>query len=255
MSEDLLLSTLLPDAYRLHSSGDLECDLSAINLITLGAITGALFGCDTSDAEINSGLLDDDHWLVDVFYDNNLLALHINGSDSYWCRPCDDDDGEDESEVFDAATVGDIIRGFLPPARTPRPKHRRVILLVRPVGKGPEGWPSEDGEFAFASIDPFDPPGWTLGKDSDHEIDSIELWEDTDSTLDEHIEMMKEEWFSEHGPEDGEVGDHDPGWEFRVCPGEETPSMTPEEVQEHIDQTKAAWEWMGKYGPPDEDED
>lgn len=98
--------------------------------------------------------------------------------------------------------------------RRVEPEAREVILQVRPVADAEHPWwPKLEGWYRWASIDPYDPPGWSMGLDEDYAIDSIELWKQTKTTLDQHIEHMKSEWLEECGPD--EEGD---GflWEFRV---------------------------------------
>ena len=106
-----------------------------------------------------------------------------------------------------------------------KPKAREVILLVRPVtdAKHP-WWPAVDGLHAqalwpsppgyqYASIDPYDPPGWSAGLDNDYKIDSIELWKQTSLTIEQHIEGMKAEWLDEYGKDENGDGY---AWEFRI---------------------------------------
>lgn len=197
------------------------------NWVMLGAILGSLLSVDTSEVEIDS-LWDNDGktWIIEISWDDGDrclgLALDSNGPNScrYRLSKITDDTHDDSTGVADATTIGPLIRTLLPPAPEPTPEHVRVIMQVRPAVDGHPSWPkaSSSGEsdgIPWASMDPFDPPGWTIGEDESYTLDSLELWEETGATLDEHIEMMKEYWIAERGPsEDGE--DEGYQWEFKV---------------------------------------
>lgn len=99
-----------------------------------------------------------------------------------------------------------------------KPEHRKVIFQVRPDGEGPAWWPKRDGEFAFVSIDPYEPPGWSIGDDDDYQIDSLELWEQMSTTLGDYLEHIKGEWNEEHGPDEDDEDDKGFLWEFKVLP-------------------------------------
>jgi hypothetical protein len=96
--------------------------------------------------------------------------------------------------------------------RQKAPEMRSVILLVRPAESEPSWWSKDDsGEFRFAAIDPYDPPSWSLCIDSDCEFDSVELWKQLKCTVEDHVEVLKEDWNEEYGvDEDGDGAT----WEF-----------------------------------------
>jgi hypothetical protein len=98
-------------------------------------------------------------------------------------------------------------------------EHVVVLLQVRPADEGPCWWPKRDGQYAWASVDPYDPPGYQVGIDSDYRFDSIELWKELQVPVEEWIEHMKEEWLEEFGPiEEDEEQEAEEGhaWEFKV---------------------------------------
>lgn len=100
--------------------------------------------------------------------------------------------------------------------------HRVVILQVRPkVANVRAGWPTIVSEsvgdaelIEWASINPYDPPGWSIGVDQDCALHSCELFEEG-ITIAEHIEFMKSEWYEENGPDD-ESTEKEVEWEFQL---------------------------------------
>lgn len=87
-----------------------------------------------------------------------------------------------------------------------KPGAREVILQVRPISLEHPWWlrDAELDEWLWASIDPYDPPGWSAGRDDDYKIDAIELWSQNGMTVEQYIESMKSEWLEEHGKEEAD---------------------------------------------------
>lgn len=217
MTSDEIIEAIWPEP----GTRELE---GSYNWVMIGAILGSLLSVDTSEVEIDSLWANDGKtWLIEISWDDGdrCMGLGLDSNGPNLCRYrfakiTDDAHDEDAGEV-DATTIGPMIRSLLPPPPEPTPEHVRVILQVRPAIEGHPSWPEakSGGEYEWASIDPFDPPGWTLGTDQSCTLDSLELWEETGDTLDDHIEMMKGEWLGERGPdEDGE--DEGYQWEFRL---------------------------------------
>lgn len=86
-------------------------------------------------------------------------------------------------------------------APPPPPEHDRPILLtVKPeAGNDVEWWPKYDGEYIWCSMDPFDPPGWSIGEDEEMIFSTDQVWNDLQLTGDEFMEYLKEEWHEERG--------------------------------------------------------
>jgi hypothetical protein len=104
-----------------------------------------------------------------------------------------------------------------------KPGPRVVFLLVRPALDVDHPWwprrPLEGSlptEYAYAAIDPYDPPGWSavIDGENDFSIDAIELWRQTKLTIDEHVSRMKETWLDEYGPDDDDGSGY--RWDFLI---------------------------------------
>jgi hypothetical protein len=104
-----------------------------------------------------------------------------------------------------------------------KPGPRVAFLLVRPaLDEEHPWWPrrmregTTPSEYAYAAIDPYDPPGWSsvIDGNDNFSIDAIELWKQTKLTLSEHIAAMQEAWLEEYGPDEEDGSGY--RWEFLV---------------------------------------
>jgi len=85
----------------------------------------------------------------------------------------------------------------------PPERDRPILMTVKPTRRNFETdaswWPSYDGEPKWCSMDPYDPPGWTIGEDEEMIFSTDQVWADLGLTGDEFMEYLKEEWIEERG--------------------------------------------------------